>query len=127
MALVTLRSGQASVDLVARLFNAIGAARFLHEAAHGRESPEQVRFEVAGQALLECASRIRDGQSAPLSEADLALLEQMVTLHDAQMTITPLHELQAARRRVDRWLTQCQQLDAMTGWHTGGGLTSSND
>ncbi|KWN16836.1 hypothetical protein WT83_14115 [Burkholderia territorii] len=111
LALVALRTGQPSVDIIARLFNAIGAARFLHEAAHGQETPEQSRFEQAWRVLLECSNRMREGRPAAMNEADLVDLQKLVLLHDEQMATTPVHQLLAARHRLGHWLDQVAQFD----------------
>ncbi|KVH45691.1 hypothetical protein WJ39_17970 [Burkholderia diffusa] len=104
MALVALRTGQASVDVIARLFNAIEAARFLHEATQGRATPEQQHFEQAWRALIACANHLREGECAVMSEADFACLEKLALLHDEQLATTPVHQLLAARQRLGRWL-----------------------
>jgi len=111
LALVALRTGQAGVDVITRLFNAIGAARFLHEATHGRVSPEQPHFEQAWRALLAYANQIREGRPAAMNEVDLKFLEQLVLLHDEQMATTPVHQLLDARQRLGRWLDQAAQCD----------------
>ncbi|WP_155646822.1 hypothetical protein [Burkholderia territorii] len=77
LALVALRTGKPGVEVIARLFNAIEAARFLHEATHGRATPEQPRFEQAWHALIACANRLREGEPAAMSEADFACLEKL--------------------------------------------------
>ncbi|WP_175891581.1 hypothetical protein [Burkholderia cepacia] len=59
LALVAQRTGQAGVEVMARLFIAIGAARFLHEATHGRATPEQPHFEQAWRALIACVKGSR--------------------------------------------------------------------
>jgi hypothetical protein len=111
LALVALRTGQPSVEVIARLFNAIGAARFLHEATHGRATPEHPHFEQAWRALLACANRLRKGEPAPMSETDFAYLEKLALLHDEQLATTPVHQLVAARQQLGRWLDQTAPCD----------------
>ncbi|WP_345817816.1 hypothetical protein AAGS40_29870 (plasmid) [Paraburkholderia sp. PREW-6R] len=105
LSLASLRAGHASVDVMARLFNAIGTARCLHEADHGRDAAERADFDRAWQVLLE---RSRNGRNASLvvTEEDFRLLARLVSLHDEQMTITPLHRLLAARMRFNESLRQ---------------------
>lgn len=103
LALAALRAGHNSVDLMARLVNVVGAARYLHEADHGRGTSGQAVFDTAWQALLRCINGGRGGTCETLVEADFSALEQLVTLHDRQMATTPVHLLLAARERLNRY------------------------
>jgi hypothetical protein len=102
LSLVALRGGHASVDVIARLFGAIGTARALHEVVSGREATEQRGFDQAWEALIACAMSTRNGPGKLPADADFALLERLVSLHDEHMTVTPRHLLLAARAQFNR-------------------------
>jgi len=104
LSLVALRSGHAGVDVIARLFNAIGTARSLHETACGRDAAAQLGFDRAWEALLGCTSGAPSDTNPLPSEADFVILERLVSLHDEQMTATPVHLLLAARELFNRHL-----------------------
>ncbi|KWN14716.1 hypothetical protein WT83_16655 [Burkholderia territorii] len=107
LALLTLRNGQVDMDALVCLFSAIGAARILHETQHGPETAQQASFEFAWDALLRCLVQVREGQTVIVNEADVAMLDPLLTLHDTQMTATPAHELLAAQRQLARYLSPC--------------------
>jgi hypothetical protein len=107
LALTTLRSGQVDLDGLARLFSAIGIARLLYETQQGQETAQQALFEVAWHALLRCLVQVRAGQPVAVNEADIVIIDQLLTLHDAQMAVTPEHELLAATRHLARYLSPC--------------------
>ncbi|WP_175891675.1 hypothetical protein [Burkholderia cepacia] len=107
LALLTLRDGQVDMDALACLFSVIGTARILHETQHGLETAQHASFELAWDVLLRCLVQVRAGQTVIVSEADIAMLDQLLTLHDAQMAVTPAHELLAAQRQLARQLSPC--------------------
>ncbi|KVW66535.1 hypothetical protein WK99_10740 [Burkholderia ubonensis] len=104
LTLLGLRNRQTDMDALACLFSAVGTARILHETQHGPKTAQQAPFEAAWVTLLRCLAQVRAGQAVIVNEADIAILDQLLTLHDAQMAITPAHELLAAQRQLARYL-----------------------
>lgn len=113
LTLVALRNGCAHHDFVIRLFNAVGVARFLHEAKHGRETSEHSLFDAAWKVLLVVGRQIREGCSPVMSGADILFVERVIILYDKQISVASVHDLVIAHRRLEHFLMQMQK--KMTG------------
>ncbi|WGS47190.1 hypothetical protein LFL97_34330 [Burkholderia sp. JSH-S8] len=99
---------------MARLFTAVGITWSIHEALRGRDTPEQPNFETGWKALLTYLEQLRGHKPVHVSTDEAAVLKQLLTLHDTQLTVTPVHELLVAHRRFARLLNLLGQSDTST-------------
>ncbi|PQP19975.1 hypothetical protein C5615_08860 [Burkholderia cepacia] len=114
LALATLRAGHANLEALARLFVAVGTAWDVHEARHGRNSAEQRNFEVGWNALLTYLEQLRANKPVHMSVSEAAVLEQLLTLHDTQLEVTPVQELRTANQHFARFLNLLRPSDTST-------------
>ncbi|WGS41952.1 hypothetical protein LFL97_19930 [Burkholderia sp. JSH-S8] len=113
-ALERLCTGHADPQALARLFMAVGTAWGIHEALRGRDTPEQPNFESGWKAMLTYLEQLRRHKPVHVSIDEAAVLKQLLILHDAQLTVTPVHELLVAHRRFARLLNLSGQSDTST-------------
>ncbi|WP_157658348.1 hypothetical protein [Burkholderia ubonensis] len=98
LALATLNADHANLGALARLFVAVGTAWGIHETRHGRNSAEQRNFEIGWSALLTYLEQFRANRPVHMSVSEATVLEQLLTLHDTQLAMTPAQELGTANQ-----------------------------
>ncbi|QCP55076.1 hypothetical protein FAZ95_38720 [Trinickia violacea] len=101
LALAALRAGQADDAMLTPLMNVLYFAYFLRDAA-AIEQAELALFQRAEAALEACVTRGEVSGVFALTEDDRPVLEQLVSLHDAQLASVPRHRLLDAWARVDQ-------------------------
>ena len=110
---ITLLIAVATILLIWDMMRRVRRARYraevnakldAEEAQHGTDTAEQPAFEAGWQTLLACLARLHAGEPVDVGATELAVLEQLLTWHDSQLAVTPVHELMAANQRFARSL-----------------------
>jgi hypothetical protein len=101
LALVAMRGADGNAELMVRLLRTFYLSYFLHEAVHGRT--ELQPFREVEAVLLHSVSRGERNEGWALSPADSAILGNVLTLHDQQLASIPVHVLEVARVRLQRF------------------------
>jgi hypothetical protein len=106
LALVTMRHGHGNPDVVSYLLKTVYLTCFLHEALHGRS--ELGPFREAERALMRSVKRAKIKAGWSMSDPDGAILETILALHDQQLAAVAVHQLSAARERLNRFIVSEQ-------------------
>ena len=106
LALVTMRRGHGNPDVVSCLLKTGYLACFLHEALHDRLALEP--FREAERALMRSVKRVELKKGWSMSDEDGAILGTILALHDQQLAAVAVHQLSAARERLNRFIVSEQ-------------------
>ncbi|NYH24880.1 Fis family transcriptional regulator [Paraburkholderia bryophila] len=98
LSLETLRSGVAGEHQFNGICQAYCIARFLHEAGYGGSRDNL--FEEAERVLLHCRATADKTGDWWFDDEACRILAEIVTLHDAQCAVAPVHALICANERL---------------------------
>ncbi|OJB06923.1 hypothetical protein BGV52_21795 [Burkholderia ubonensis] len=98
LALAALRSSRGDVDAIVTLLNVLHLAYFLRAG----DDAEVDCYRRAEAALNACVARVEHGAPWSLMGDERTSLEQLVTMHDAQLAAVPAHRYLEATDRVHR-------------------------
>ncbi|MDN7445589.1 hypothetical protein QZM64_41225 [Burkholderia cepacia] len=94
LALSVVRAGNGEFEQISCLLRAIYLAFYLrHETVAGTD-PDVYRHAEA--VLDHCIAPAERGEAWTLTEDEVAALERVLVLHDAQLAAAPLHRYQSA-------------------------------
>lgn len=98
LALSVVSAGHGGIEQLATLFNVVYVAYFLCE----QRTDDIGRYSRAEAALNHCAQRADAGAPISLSDDETALLEQVIAIHDVQISSLPAHRYLSAWERLQR-------------------------
>lgn len=103
MALAVVRSGNGDCEQVICLLRIVYLAFFMrHETAYGSDFD----FYRRAEAVLDaCIARAECGEPWMLHENEVADVERLLVVHDAQLAAVPKHRYLAAWDRLQRFVT----------------------
>ena len=90
------------MELIGRLFRTVYLAYFVHATLNGRRSLEP--FRISEAALHAIAVRIKAASDWSLGEGDGRALEQVLLLHDEQISTLPSHRITQADEQLNVFL-----------------------
>ncbi|HDR9283258.1 hypothetical protein [Burkholderia vietnamiensis] len=101
LALATIASGHANVDLMVCLLKAVYTAFYLRDEAPA--SADDSEFQRAEAALERCIARAERGDAWVMLDHDKAAVERILVLHDEQLAAVPTHRYLTALDKLNRF------------------------
>ncbi|WP_154731416.1 hypothetical protein [Burkholderia pseudomallei] len=98
LTLSVVYAGRGDVEQLATLFNVVYVAYFLSN----RHTEDIALYSQAEAALNHCAQRADAGAPIIPAADEAALLEQVIAIHDVQISSLPAHRYLNARERLQR-------------------------
>lgn len=107
LALATIASGHANVDLMVCLLKAVYTAFYLRD--EGLANADDSEFQRAEAALERCIARAERGETWAMLDRDKAAVEHILVLHDEQLAAVPTHRYLTALDRLSRFAMEGMQ------------------
>jgi hypothetical protein len=104
LALVALRVGQGNANQISELLSTLYLTYFAIDARELATSIDA--FLAAELALKECIPHVEKTEGWRPDESQRESIELVLRAHDAMLASTPLHRIEAAKKRVARILEQ---------------------
>ncbi|WP_244111636.1 hypothetical protein [Burkholderia cepacia] len=100
VALSVLRSGHGDAVQIGRLAQIVYLSYFMRDVT--AEGSDSEQFRVAEIVVDECVTRALNGERWALNDEDLAAVERILLLYDAQLAAIPTYRFADAWRQFQR-------------------------
>jgi hypothetical protein len=102
LALVACREGRGNAYLINELMYAVYQSWYLQRLGYGSRPPEQ--FKIAEYAVEATLSHAHDTGEWILDSDVISDFEELISLHDFQLSRAPLHAINRAREQLGEFL-----------------------
>jgi hypothetical protein len=103
LALVACREGRGNAHLINELMYAVYESWYLQRLGYGSRPPEQ--FKIAEYAVEATLSRAHESGEWILDPDVISDFEELISLHDFQLSRAPLHAVNRAKEQLGKFLT----------------------